>query len=197
MIRSISNRILKYPLGRWYIDSLVHQKWFYSTTTNQLYTRHDQVYKDYVVVNKDSRINEGNCVAKSRFCKTLLEDITKVDVYYDWSYKVQNYTHPLSQPITETTNIRSLYEAKYELPIEDHLEINKMQSMDQGTVVAKVIVAGNDTTISDRFFTQHRGTSACIIKANSDVQSKYTMYIIHQVIMQINPRIVQSQEVHQ
>ena len=107
MINNISNRKLKYPLGRSYRDSLIHWKWYYSATTNGLYARHDQMYKDYVMINRGARRNEWNFVANPGLCHTLPEDINEVDVYYDWSYKLQSCIHESCQHIPESTKCRN------------------------------------------------------------------------------------------
>lgn len=44
--------------------------------------------------------------------------------------------------------------------------------MDQGKDVAKVIVSGNTTGVSDGYFKQHRVTEACVIEANNNMTSR-------------------------
>lgn len=131
MIDNISNRKLNYPVGRWYEDSLIHCKFFYSSITNQLYTWYGQVYKDYVMINKGSRCNEGTFIANSGICYTLSEDINEVDDYYDWSYKLYSCIYAPCQLVTETINVlsSSLYESKTQLYIEDHWIIKKLWFM--------------------------------------------------------------------
>ena len=44
--------------------------------------------------------------------------------------------------------------------------------MDQGKDLAKVIVSGNTTGISDGYFKQRRLTEACIIESNNNMTSR-------------------------
>ena len=106
------------------------------------------------MINRCSRRNEGNFIASIGFCKTLPNDIKDADVYYDWSCKLQSRITPPCQPTTDVTmgGLCSLQYAKKLLPIEDHWEISKMWSTDQGLAVARAIVSGNATGISDGFF---------------------------------------------
>jgi len=69
----------------------------YSLTINQLYARHGQVYKDYVMINRCLPRNEGTFIANTRFSKTLPNDIKEADVYYDSSCKLQSSITPLCQ----------------------------------------------------------------------------------------------------
>lgn len=86
------------------------------------------MYTYYVIINKCSRRNEGKCIANTGFCNTLPTDIQEVDVYYDWSYKIQSRIPPLYQPNTEITmkSLSSLQEENQLLPVEDHWTISKM-----------------------------------------------------------------------
>ena len=122
MLNNITNRTLNYPLGGWDKEALYHWNFFYSITTNNLYARHGQVYKNYVMINRASRRNEGNFIANARFCKTLPTDIKEADVYYDWSYKLlSSITSQCQSTVNETTNyLCSLQDTKTILPIEDH-----------------------------------------------------------------------------
>ena len=83
MLHNTTYRTLKYPFGRWDKEALDHWKWFYSLTTNQLHTRNGQVYKDYAMINRGSRRNEGNFIANTGFYKTLPNDVKEANVYYD------------------------------------------------------------------------------------------------------------------
>ena len=103
LLHKITNRNLKYPLDRWDKEAIYHWKWFYSITTNQLYARHGQVYKSYIMINCGSRRNEGNFIANKGFCKTLPKCIKEANVYYDWSYKLQSSITPQFQPTVNAT----------------------------------------------------------------------------------------------
>ena len=71
----------------------------------------------------------------------------------------------------------SLHDTKVLLPIEDHWAISKMRSTDQILAVAKTILSGNATQISNGSFKNNRGTVACIVEANNDTNSRiYAMY---------------------
>ena len=63
------------------------------------------------------------------------------------------------------------------LPIEDHRAIGKMWSTDQEFAVAYTIITGQATGISDGTFKYNRGTVACIIEANNNINSHiYAVY---------------------
>ena len=49
--------------------------------------------------------------------------------------------------------------------------------MDQGLTVLQVIVSGNTTGIRQGSFENNRGTAACIIEANKDINSR--IYVVH------------------
>ena len=99
MIRNITNRSLKFLLGRWEKEALHHWKWVYFSTTNQLYAKHGQVYTNYVMTNRGSRRNDDNFIKTTGFCKTLPSDLNEADVYFDWSYKLLSCITTLCQPI--------------------------------------------------------------------------------------------------
>ena len=63
------------------------------------------------------------------------------------------------------------------LSIEDHWEISKVWSTDQGLEVAQAIVFGNTTGISYGSFKNNRGTTTYIIKTNKDRNSR--IYAVH------------------
>ena len=63
------------------------------------------------------------------------------------------------------------------LHIEDHRAIGKMWSTDQEFAVAYTIITGQATGISDGTFKYNRGTVACIIEANNNINSHiYAVY---------------------
>ena len=88
LIHNTTNRSLKFPLGRWEKEALHDWKWFYSSTVNQVYAKHGQVYTTYVTINQGSRRNDDNYIKTTGFCKTLPSDLNVADVYFDWSYKL-------------------------------------------------------------------------------------------------------------
>ena len=87
-----------------------------------------------------------------------------------------------SLPILESTNvvICSLHKDRTQLPIEDHWKIKKMWSMDKRIAVSKAITPDNAMGISDISFKQHRGLIACILDANTNIQSR--IYDVHDTL---------------
>ena len=63
------------------------------------------------------------------------------------------------------------------LHIEDHWEISKVWSTDQGLEVAQIIVFGNTTGIIYGFFKNNSGSTTYIIKTNNDINLRiYAVY---------------------
>ena len=122
--------MLQISAGKMGKESLHYWKWFYSSTTNQLYSKHGQVYTSYIVINRGFRRNDGNYIKTTGFCKTLPHDLNEADVYFGWSYKLLSCITTLVQPTicSRPEILGSLQEEIQLSPIDDYWAIKKMWS---------------------------------------------------------------------
>ena len=181
LLQNDSNRKLKYSLGRRDKEVLQYWKWHFSDSCNRLFARHGQVFTEYEMSNRGSRSNTGSYIAINGICETLPDDIKEVNVYKDWSYKIQSYIkqhehHPMG---TDSGIPKTMDEAKNMLSMNDQWTINNMWSQDQGKPVAKDIALCRATRISDGSYKNNRCTAAYILEQNNNAESR--IYAVHDI----------------
>ena len=93
----------------------------FSESYNILFTRRGQVFYKYETSDRGSRRKTGNCIAVPIICTISSEDIKEVDIYNDWSYKIQSYIENQAQCPNGIDNVFpiTLNNAKNRLLMDD------------------------------------------------------------------------------
>ena len=67
-----------------------------------MFARHEQVFTEYEMKNRESSRNTCSYVVINGIRATLLEDLKEVIFYKNWSYKIQRYIEHHEQHSSRT-----------------------------------------------------------------------------------------------